>query len=138
MANYCFNKIRVYGNRDELIDFKETVESSDSAFCFNKIKPLPKKCKNYDEWIKRNWGVNRLPLYTTLQDNHRYLSYELATAWVPPTGIFRNMFLRFPNHHFDIHCHEEFNLFNYELEFKDGRIVKDKINRDGAYYYEND
>ena len=124
MPNNCFNEIKVYGNRKDLIFFKEKVANHDVVFCFKKIKPLPKKCENYDEWIIKNWGVDRFPLYATLKDNHHYLFYYLTTAWVPPTGIFLNMFLKFPNYDFDIYCHEEFNRFNHELEFKNGEITK--------------
>jgi hypothetical protein len=124
MPNYCFNEIRVYGNRNELTKFKDNIADNDTVFSLVKIKPVPKNIIDFETWAIENWGINQWPFYATLEDKQDYLFYKVATAWVPPVGIFLALFDKFTNYDFKIYCCEEFNYFDYEVEFKDGRITK--------------
>lgn len=124
MPNYCFNEIKVYGNSNELTKFKDDVANDYAVFSFLKIKPVPKDIKNFEKWAEENWTANRWPLYANLTDKQDYLFYEVATAWVPPVGIFNALFDKYPTHDFKIYCYEEFNHFNYEVDFINGKVRK--------------
>ena len=124
MPNNCFNEIKVYGNRSELTYFKDRVADVGTVFSYDKIKPVPTDLKNPEKWLANNWGAYRYPRHTSVKEYYSLLFYDVTTAVVPPTGIFYSMFEKFPDYSFDIYCYEEFNYFQYEVEFKDGKIIK--------------
>ena len=144
MPNYCHNYIKVFGNRNELVKFKNFVADGQTVFSPEMIKPFPKglMAEDYDPlspgemgpepedlisehiWVIENWGMDRWPLYTKIEDKKDYLDYEVVTTAVPPEPLFFALFVKFPNYDYDIFSWEEFNAFKYELIFKNGEVSK--------------
>jgi len=124
MPNNCFNEIKVYGNRNELVKFKNSVADGDTDFSLDQIKPVPEDLIDFETWAIENWRINRWPLYANLKDNKDHLFYEVVTAYVPPVGIFSALFDKYPNYDFEIYCDGEAYEFTYELNFKNGKVDK--------------
>jgi len=122
MPNWCYNRVEVYiEDEEEVKRWKETVESKESKFDFNKIVPMPEELEgtvkgtnhvpseelkekygadNWYDWSINNWGVkwNVYPLSEDeIDDNGDYIQYTFDTAWGPPHEIFYALRRKFPD-----------------------------------------
>ena len=122
MPNWCYNRVEVYTeNEEELKRWKETVESKESKFDFNKIVPMPKELEgtvkgtnhvpseelkekygadNWYAWSINNWGVKwniDISEEQDVQDEGDYIQYTFDTAWGPPHEIFYDIRKKFPD-----------------------------------------
>ena len=122
MPNWCYNRVEVYiEDEEEVKRWKETVESKESKFDFNKIVPMPEELEgtvkgtnhvpseelkekygadNWYDWSINNWGVkwNVYPLSEDeIDDNGDYIQYTFDTAWGPPHEIFNAIRKKFPD-----------------------------------------
>ena len=122
MPNWCYNRVEIYiEDPEELERWKETVESKESKFDFNKIVPMPKELLDIDSnkltkakskelikkygadgwyrWALNNWGCkwsvdgNEV----VVDDNDDYIQYTFDTAWGPPEEIFYTLRKKFPD-----------------------------------------
>ena len=122
MPNWCYNRVEVYiEDEEELKRWKETVESKESKFDFNKIVPMPKELLDIDKskltkaeskklikkygadhwyrWCVDNWGCKWSVEVgeDEVDDNGDYIQYTFDTAWGPPDEIFYALRKKFPD-----------------------------------------
>ena len=121
MPNWCYNRVEVFiEDEKELKRWKETVESKESKFDFNKIVPMPKELEgtvkgsnhvpseelkkkygadNWYDWSINNWGVkwNVTVDEGEVDDDGDFITYTFDTAWGPPHEIFYALRKKFPD-----------------------------------------
>jgi len=128
MPNWCYNRVEIYiEDPEELERWKETVESKESKFDFNKITPMPEelntnlqdltdaKSKELIEkygadgwyrWRLNNWGCkwsvdgNEVVVNDDkdIDDvDDHYIEYTFDTAWGPPHEIYLTLREKFPD-----------------------------------------
>jgi len=127
MPNWCYNRVEICGEPEEMDEFRKLVKSKESAFDFNKIVPMPKElvdtraprqdatleqkkesiklkekygADNWYDWSVDNWGVKwniTLSEEQDVQDEGDYLQYTFDTAWGPPYGVFNALRNKFPD-----------------------------------------
>ena len=121
MPNWCYNRVEVYiEDAEELKRWKETVESKESKFDFNKIVPMPKELEdtvkgsnhvpseelkekygadNWYDWNVNNWGTkwNITVDENEVDDDGDFIQYTFDTAWSPPSEIFYALRRKFPD-----------------------------------------
>jgi len=121
MPNWCFNRVEICGEPEEMDEFRELVKSKESAFDFNKIVPMPKElvnttkgsnhvvseeliekygADNWYDWSVSNWGVKwniDISEEQDVQDEGDYIQYTFDTAWGPPHEIFNAIRKKFPD-----------------------------------------
>ena len=121
MPNWCYNRVEVYiEDEEEVKRWKETVESKESKFDFNKIVPMPEELEgtvkgtnhvpseelkekygadNWYDWSINNWGVkwNVTVDEGEVDDDDDFITYTFDTAWGPPHEIFYALRKKFPD-----------------------------------------
>ena len=121
MPNWCFNRVEICGEPEEMDEFRELVKSEESAFDFNKIVPMPEElvnttkgsnhvvseeliekygADNWYDWSISNWGVKwniDISEEQDVQDEGDYIQYTFDTAWGPPHEIFYAIRKKFPD-----------------------------------------
>ena len=62
MPNWCYNRVEICGEPEEMDEFRELVKSKKSAFDFNEIIPMPKELEDSvsgSENSKPDWQKER-------------------------------------------------------------------------------
>ena len=111
MPNWCYNRVEICGDPEEMDEFRKLVKSKESEFDFNKILPMPKELDdtikgskhvpseelkekygfdNWYDWRVHNWGTKWEVDVSKgeVEDDGDYIQYAFDTAWAPPDGIF--------------------------------------------------
>ena len=121
MPNWCYNRVEICGEPEEMDEFRKLVKSKESPFDFNKIVPMPKELEgtvkgtnhvpseelkkkygadNWYDWSISNWGVKwniDISEEQDVQDEGDYIQYTFDTAWGPPHEIFYAIRKKFPD-----------------------------------------
>jgi len=120
MPNWCYNRVEICGEPEEMEEFRKLVESKEQKFDFNKIIPMPKELEkttkgsnhvvskeliekygadNWYDWRVSNWGVKWEADVNEddMQDEGDYVQYTFDTAWGPPHEIFYAIKNKFPD-----------------------------------------
>jgi hypothetical protein len=126
MPNWCYNRVDISGEPEEMDEFREFISSEESAFDFNKVKPMPKELlevrvpridkspeaeklskelkekygdDNWYDWALSNWGVKWDVTVSKddVTDEGDYIQYAFDTAWGPPHEIYKAIREKFPN-----------------------------------------
>ena len=144
MPNWTQNEVQIFGNKDKLKLFKESVASKESKFDFELIVPKPKvlglipangesglSSKSSDnfpnkcwyEWCIHNWGTKWNACRVELSEFPEYLEYKFETAWDSPRPVFATLWFLW---HLDMKiiwkCRHEDDGFNEEEEL-DVKII---------------
>ena len=148
MPNWCYNRLEITGEENELNRFKEDVKSKDEEFSLNSLIPIPEcnglkkeelekiwtkeqidKCifdKNGEfDWYHfciNNWGTKWD--VSDLDTNHDddYLNYTFSTAWSPPEEWLDTISLRYKLE-FELTSYEEGCDFWFYKAIKDGEVI---------------
>ena len=125
MTEWVHTEMKVYGNRKDLLRFKNDVaedgssEKENSVFSFNKISPMPEDLSPWEKggvdpgwyvWQCEHWGIKWGVKRAFLDDKWRYLSYLFENPWGPPGPIFATLIDRYPNLTFDIETYDYCSL----------------------------
>ena len=118
MPNWCENKVEVYGEIHDIIEWKAFVKSDTCEFDFNKIIPMPKELEetvkgsehvpskeliekygadNWYDWRIFNWGTKWDVNDVQIEEETDYMQYSFDTAWSPPDGIHSKLKEKFPD-----------------------------------------
>jgi hypothetical protein len=101
MPNWCECKLRLKGDKYDILDCISFVEEGDNLFSANKILPYPEKYKNADDnskdfvgfnnggkdWCVENWGCKWPPCEISFDKN----CYYFSTPWSPPIPLIRRL-----------------------------------------------
>ena len=103
MPNWCFNRVQISGEPDDVTALKDFVASDKSPFDFDRIVPSPEYLgvvpESYDPfaWSYEFWGAHSVAFSASLEIEEDWLlEYHFDTKWRPATGIYRSLVERFP------------------------------------------
>ena len=145
MPNWCENSLKVIGNKEDLVKFKEQAKSKEKSIVtdirMNNFVKMPKELidttsprehPNWYEWALENWGTKWDLAAHLIREKDNELFYEFDSAWSPPIKWLENIGTMFPK-------------LTFELEYREGGMcfqgfatAKDKffISQDQDYFEE--
>lgn len=145
MPNWCFNKVTVSGDKDEVEKVVSFVKSEESDFDFNKVLPYMgdgRECtdgrqgedNNFNdkdpvlgvngyEWCWRNWGTKWTANEVETSFSGLDAEFSFLTAWSPPSPVILKLSSLFPSLTFYLDFDEEGNELFGEEEYRGGRLV---------------
>ena len=99
MPNYCDNYLRIDGSADAVKTVIDFVKSSENAFDFNKIVPMPDYIRKGttdwadEKWSIENWGTKWNSVDTEVSNN----AIQFLTAWSPCDPVIEALATLFPS-----------------------------------------
>ncbi len=148
MPNWTFNKLKIKGEKDKIIQFKEMAKNnSDELLSFDNFLPTPKElvenesppkneeiaekglekynARDWYEWRIKYWGVKWNPGDVKELD---FDSYSFFTAGGVPDTWLQIISTLFPSLTFILKAKEECNLFSpFMLIVNDGKIIEKEL-----------
>lgn len=141
MPNYCNNSLYIEGSSDTMKNVIDFVKSSECAFDFDKIVPMPDNIyqgslgpkerelygkNNWYDWSIENWGTKWNSVDAELDgDEIRFL-----TAWSPCDPVIAALAEMFPMMRFTYNFYETGMCFCGERIYENGKLV---LYYDGDY-----
>jgi len=130
MPNWCYNELRVTGNKKDIAKFKKDVnnEKEKTVLCLNNLVPMPKKYNEdgrWHSWAIINWGTKWDVEGELVKDRANLLRYEFDSAWSPPIEWVRTVSGQYPKLSFRLEYDEPGMAFNghYLCKNEDGRDI---------------
>lgn len=111
MPNYCSNSLYIDGDANTLRELTEFVRTSENAFDFKKIVPMPKNIyrgplgdkekeiygkNNWYDWSVENWGTKWNSIDAYIVDDE----IAFLTAWSPCEPVIETLAKTFPSMRF--------------------------------------
>lgn len=127
MANWCFNRMEISGDKEKIIAIKELVKGEDSELDFFKITP------NVEDWDCK-WNARDVEVDFDESDS-TYIYYSFQTPWCPPIMLYKGLCERFPDVEIKVFITEEANLFAGIGYNCDGEFEYDEIEGDTIFDY---
>ena len=130
MPNWCYNRLHVYGGKEEIDKFKRSVKNEDTELSLQKVFPMPKKFEKGDAWY--DWRVNywgtKWDVDAELTDyDDEMLIYEFDSAWGPPTEAFLSASKKkYKNLEFNLKYEEPGMCFMGIFKCENGKIIQDE------------
>lgn len=130
MPNWCYNRLYVYGGKEEIDKFKRSVKNEDTELSLKKVLPMPKKYDKGDAWYDwrcENWGT-KWDVEAQLTDyDDEFLCYEFDSAWGPPTSAFLSASKKkYKNLEFRLKYEEPGMCFMGVFKCENGKIIQDE------------
>jgi len=125
MPNWCYNSLRVTGNKKDVAKFKKDVNSKKekTVLCLNNLVPMPKEYNEGEGWYSWriiNWGTKWDVEDKLIKDQANLLKYEFDSAWSPPIKWVRTISGQYPELSFRLEYDEPGMAFNGHYSCKDG------------------
>ena len=107
MPDYAVNELRVYGDKELVASFVESV-AGDGPFDFDRVCPMPRAADLVQkdprsisavwEWRWDHWGTSRnaSDAECLITDDGKAANFPFATAWGPPVALIDGVAARFP------------------------------------------
>jgi len=133
MPNWVNNEMRVYGNKKDLIKFKDHLTGGgESYFSFEKIIPQPIELSAWAEdgipgwykWRVEHWGTKWDTDDVKLSCEGDHLFYEFSTANSPPFPIYFSLAETYTALDMDVIISELINDWSFELATEHGHYTK--------------
>ena len=129
MPNWCYNRLQVFGGKDEIEKFKKSVKTKDTDLSLDKILPTPKKLLDGDGWYDwrcDNWGT-KWDIDAELTDyDDEFLCYEFDSAWSPPIDAFITASKKkHKNLEFNLKYEEPGMCFMGVYKCENGKVIQD-------------
>ena len=130
MPNWCENRLDIFGSRENLQKFMMDVNAQElkgnnmegEVLSFAKIRPQPKKLKDWYNWNIKNWGTKwdasstacadwsnepdkEMPLDDS-PDKEKSILYDFLTAWGPPVSWIKYVAKKYPKLKFKLEYYE--------------------------------
>lgn len=133
MAHWCFNKLAIHGDQEEVNAAVAQMrgsysDGSECLFAFERVFPSPSDVDSLGiDWHYENWGTSRYPVHCLVcPDEAAEFTLEFSTASGPATGVVAALALQHPHLRF-VHLYD-FDDYGYggELTYEDGVIIDEK------------
>ena len=129
MPNWCYNRLQVFGGKDEIEKFKKSVKNKETDLSLEKILPTPKKLLDGDgwyDWRVEKWGT-KWDVDAELTDyDDEFLCYEFDSAWGPPLEAFlRASKTKHRNLEFNLKYEEPGQCFMGVFKCENGKPIQD-------------
>lgn len=105
MPNWCKNSLRIDGDFENIIKFRDQAKNDKSVLMFGNFVPEPHfEAKNdWYHWRLDNWGTRSEVSFDVLADeSDTYLEYQFDTAWLPPINWLVKVAQVFPTLSFEL------------------------------------
>lgn len=156
MPNWCYNKLSIAGEEEDLLEFKECVKSHedniDTDIRMNNVVPMPEELintvspwehPNWYEWALENWGCKWDLDAVLVEETKCRLIYRFDSANSPPIKFIFNIAPLFPDLLFQLIYREGGMCFrgtmsaqNYLLLHSEEKYYEDFRNIDEKDDYE--
>lgn len=156
MPNWCYNKLSVAGDEEDLLEFKECVKSKeegiDTDIRMNNLIPMPEELvdtisphehPNWYDWALTNWGCKWDLNAVLVEETKCRLIYRFDSPWAPPIRFIYNIAPLFPDLLFQLIYREGGMCFrgtmsaqNYLLLHSEEKYYEDFRNMDEKDDYE--
>jgi hypothetical protein len=136
MPNWCYDRLEVIGQPEEVADFKTSTTNADGHFSFDCLVPMPEALRQPDggdgwyNWSVDNWGTKWDVRGEEVQIEHHVtatglsrLTLDFMTAWAPPTEWLAKVSTQLPHLKFSLWFDEPGACFAGKETFENGIMV---------------
>ena len=119
MPNWCNNILRIAGEEEDLLEFKEQARSKEEGIetdiRMNNFLKMPEELintvspsehPNWYEWALENWGCKWDLSAKLVKETETSLTYEFMSPWSPPIAFVLNIASAFPDLLFQLNYKE--------------------------------
>lgn len=131
MAHWCFNKLEIEGDEEDVNAAVARMrgsysDGSECLFAFDRVLPPPPDVASLGiDWHYDNWGTDRYPIQCRVMSVGAQYALEFSTASGPANGAVAALASQHPDLRF-VHFYDFADYgFGGELTYEDGQLVNE-------------